>query len=120
MERIEFITPSGHTISIKPYLTFGQSRAIEKLWMSTMKVVPGQQEPTSSIDASIVYEAQDMAVKFLVEKITTNEDKVFQGDTVLDVIASMKEEDGRAIYAKIDEIASAKALPPEDSDAKKN
>lgn len=119
METIEFLTPSGHKAYIKPYLTFGQSRAIEKLWISTMKITPGKEEAPNSVDGSVVYEAQDLTVKFLIEKIVTAEGKEFAGDSVLEVIGSMKDEDGRAIYTKIDEITAAKRLPPEDSDAKK-
>ena len=119
METIEFVTPSGHKAYIRPYLTFGQSRSIEKLWASSMTVTPGKKDVLDTISGALVYDVQDATVKALVEKVVTSEGKEFAGDSVLDVIASMKDEDGKAIYQKVDEITKSNQLPPEGSDDKK-
>lgn len=119
METTTLTTPAGHIVTFKSHFTFGDSRQLQRVWASGMVIKPGGTTNDSIIKGNVIYEAQDTAVKLLVVKIESKEGLTFEGDPdkILEVIFSMPEEDGKAIYAKIDELTRANTLTP---DAKKN
>lgn len=111
---MELKTPSGHRVFLKSFLSFGQKRDIEKVFASKVKVDPLTQK--SEVDGSVLYDAQDLGVKYLVEKIIDKDGKEYTGDEVLSVILSWSEKDGKLVYDKIDEITAIKSVP---ADSKK-
>lgn len=106
---MELKTPSGHRVFLKQFLTFGQKRDIEKVFASKVKVDPLTQK--SEVDGSVLYDAQDLGVKYLIEKIIDKDSKEYTGDDILPAILSWPEEDGKLVYDKIDEITSLKVIP---------
>ncbi len=105
MEPIQLKTPSGYTVFLRPFLTFGQRRELEKVWASKLKVDADAKR--TEFDASAIYEAEDLAVSFLVEKILDKDGNELAGKP-LETILSWPDEDGRCVYDKINEIASIK------------
>ena len=104
MDNIIFKTPSGYTVHLKPFLTFGDKRSLERVFAEGMSIDPTK--GTSQASGKAIYEAQDKAVELMVIKIVTAEGKEFAGDSVLEVINSMRDDDGRAIYDKVNELST--------------
>jgi len=117
MELQMFTTPSGYTVYLKPYLTFRQKRELDRFLASKMMVDPINQTKKTEIPASIYYDTQDLLLKFLIEKVTDTQNVTYTGDAAIERILSMKEEDGKMVFDKIDELTQAKTLS---DDAKKN
>jgi hypothetical protein len=105
MENITYTTPSGYTVHLKPFLTFGDKRALERVFAEGMSV--DATNGTSQASGKAIYEAQDKAVELMVVKIEM-EGKTIDGDQILPAIYAMQDPDGRAIYDKVNELSSPK------------
>lgn len=98
-------TPSGYSVELKDFLTFGQRRAIEKLLISKSKINP-QTQSLSDIEPSLLYEVQDEAFKMLVTKIINDKGTVVEGD-LFKFVNELPEEDGQLIYKTINDITNS-------------
>lgn len=113
METTLITTPSGHKVTIKNGLTYGENRQIQRVIAGGMKVDPKTQE--TSIDGSAIYDSQDLAVKMTVQSIQLANGTVVQGgEQCLALILSWEgaeEEDGKAIYDKINDLTKSSTTP---------
>lgn len=82
MEPKEKTTTNGYKAYIHPFLTYDQYIEIQKLWMrdaiidTEKKDEKGNPTPsTGKIPATVMYEANKLAVSFLVEKILDKDGK---------------------------------------------
>jgi hypothetical protein len=90
-------------IEYRDYLTFGEKRAIDKMYRSHMKMRM-ENEAASEMTAEPILIAEDMAMNFLITKITMG-DQVITTD-FRKAMESWKEEDGQAVVAAINEVTA--------------
>ncbi len=103
MDPVEIITPSGHKVFFKPFLTTGQDRELQRLFVKKLQVDPVTQKV--DYDASPYYDAEDLAIKFIIEKIVLKDgQEIIEKDKIFTTIADWPRQDGKAVYDKIDEI----------------
>jgi hypothetical protein len=107
MNPIEFITPNGHKVYIKPRLTFGEIRALERIQVSRYELDPVTKK--IAYNGSSVYDAEDYAFKCLVTKIIDKEGKEFTNDLLL-VVNTWEKDDGDFVYKKINEATRGSTL----------
>lgn len=105
MELTQITTPSGHKVFVKPYLTYGQSRELQRMWLKNIRI-DGNKREFKDFSADVQYEVQEVAVKMLVEKVVEADGTEHTGEAVLDVIMNWKAEDGKAAMDEIDRITS--------------
>ena len=118
MELIEFTTPSGYKAFIRPYLTYGQHRIIQGVILTGVKVDPTTQK--QEFDASVIYRAQDEAVKILVDKIVDKDGKEYMGFDAFNFIQTWSgNADGDALYKKVEEIGNISSIATEAESKKK-
>jgi len=101
---------NGYTVEFKPYLTFGQKRALEKLMAGGIHIDPTTNKQENTISGAIMYESQDFVLRALIVSLKTPDGLVFQGDQAYEAIQNFtpdQEEIGRAIYTKINEVTRA-------------
>ncbi len=112
METTLITTPSGHKVTIKTGLTYGDKRQIERVFLQSAKVDPRQPEKMN-FEASAMYDAQDLAVKLLVTKVEIKDGTTFdQPDERLPLaILEMDEADGKAVYDRINELTTPTDTP---------
>lgn len=114
MEPIEFITPSGHQVYLKPHLTYGDKRDLERVFAKATVVDPQTKEV--AFDSASIYDAQDLAVKRMVVRLVTKSHPIIETDVpeaILSAILAMPEEDGKAIFDKVEELTKATQLSTE-------
>jgi len=100
---VEVVTPSGYKVYLKPYVNYGQKREIRKV------LLKGYDTNNGRYDSSVLYEAQELAFKLLVDKVIDPEGKEYLGlDTFKFVQGLENEADGDAIYEKVEEISKVK------------
>jgi len=103
---------NGYTVEFKPYLTFGQKRALEKLMAGGIHIDPTTNKQKNTISGAIMYESQDFVLRALIMSLTTPDGQLLQGDAAYDAIQNFapdQEEVGKAIYTKINEVTRANA-----------
>lgn len=105
MDVIEFKTPSGHVVYLKPYLTYGQKKELKKTLLKNIRVNPKTRE-MSDFGSDVLLDAQDLALKMLIEKIVEADGKEYSGNDVLSAVNNWKEEDGDALMDKIDDLTT--------------
>jgi len=110
MDPIEYTTPSGHKVFIKPKLTFGQFRQIARIQVSSYTLDPATKK--MSYDGGSIYNAEDYAFKCLVTKIVDNTGKEYTSE-LLNVINEWDKVDGDYIYEKINEATKGSTITPE-------
>lgn len=103
MENITFQTPAGYTVHLKPFLTFGDKRSLERVFAEGMSIDPTK--GTTQASGTAIYAAQDKAVELMVVKIEMK-GAVIEGNEILPAINTMRDDDGRAIYDKVNELST--------------
>jgi hypothetical protein len=114
MDLIEFIVPSGHKVYFKPYLTYGEKRALRRVLASSIDndIVTGKQD--SNVSGDKVIEAQELAAKFMIKRIITAGGVVKEGELAYQEVMNWESEaDGDAVFHKMNEITSSKAIDEE-------
>ncbi|MDQ3098892.1 MAG: hypothetical protein M3Q44_04040 [bacterium] len=107
MELVELITPSGYKVYLKPYMNFGQKRDLQRMFVSRVRVDKEMQK--ADLDGSSVFDAEDAAVKIMVEKVVDQEGREYTNkDELLSLILSWQDSDAQPIYDKIEELTKAK------------
>lgn len=109
MENIEFKTPNGWTIQIRPDLTYGQFIQIQKLIASQMKVDPVTNKITSEYEGGMLFEANRKTMEFLVIKVI--DPQGIEQTNVMEAIDNMPRPDGMALQEKVNEINAKAQLP---------
>ena len=103
MDNITFQTPGGYTVHLKPFLTFGDKRSLERVFAEGMSIDPTK--GTTQASGTAIYAAQDKAVELMVMNIE-QDGKFIEGDEILPAIYAMPDDDGRAIYDKVNELST--------------
>jgi hypothetical protein len=104
MDNITLTTPSGWKAVIKPFMTFGDKRALERVFAEGM-TLDAKGDPHAS--GKSVYDAQDKAVSLMVTELTHEDGRTSNdAQTILAWIMGMPEEDGRMIYDKVNELTN--------------
>jgi hypothetical protein len=106
---LSLTTPSGFIIEYREYLTFGEKRAIDKMYRSHMKMRM-ENDAASEMTAEPMLIAEDMAMNFLITKITMG-DQVIIAD-FRKTMESWKEEDGQAVVTAINEVTARQKKAP--------
>lgn len=107
-------TPSGYNVTIKDYMSFGASREIQRVTLSTVKVMVNgskkevKEDNAFELSPTIYYDMQDKAIELLVEKIEKSE-QVITSDFVKE-ISNWSKEDAKPVYDKIDEYLKAESV----------
>lgn len=121
METVEITTPSGHKVYLRPYLTYTDKRELRKIFGQYMTFDMKTKQENNQLNGRAKLEAEEYAVKAMVQRVVEVSGKEYTGvDAYNAIMAWQDEKDGDAIFAKMDELTTGKALPPENSDAKKN
>jgi len=73
-ETREVIMPSGKKVKIKTYLTYGEWREIQSVYLDNVKIGVDTEGKTKldDIDASVTYKAQNKVIEILVVSINDN------------------------------------------------
>lgn len=118
MENKEIKTLSGYTVFIRPFFTYDQYIEIQKIWTrdvfydAELKGVDGNPKPTGKMPANVIYEANRLAVSFLIVKILDPSGKEVQrqsnelpippadGTEVMDVVNRLSKEAAAAFDKK--------------------
>ncbi len=111
----EIVTPSGHKAYVKPRLTYAEYRAVQRTLTSDYEIDPATKK--IKYYGNAIYKSQDLAVKFLVQKIIDKDGKEYTGENILTVIGSWEVVDGEYLYTEIDKLSKASGIP---TDVKKN
>lgn len=114
MESTVITTPSGYQVTFKPFVTIGDKRQIQRVLMKTAKIDPNDPK-NMEFDSSALYDAQDLAVKLLIEKIDKPGEDAYRKtdpDEILKAVLSWPEEDGDLVYARINALTE-NPLPKE-------
>ena len=103
MEPIVFQTPSGHSVTIKPTLTYPEKRRLQRVILSGAKIDPDTGE--RSIDMGIQIEAQDALLKMMVIRLILKSGRTLEsGDAVYSGLSDLPDADIQAIYDKLDDV----------------
>lgn len=115
-------TPSGYQVTLKDFLPFGFKRQLEKMFYEHFKLKgedfkkaagdTNKDEIGASVDdisGSVLYDMQEKALEFLVEKVEIKQDGgasliLSKKDEIMQAVYSWKEEDGQAIMDKVNEL----------------
>lgn len=112
---VEFKTPSGYIIRLKRhYLTYGEKIELQKLYLSNSKVDPTNQK-IIDFDSTVIFKANEMVFKYLVQEIQTPEGKIVSED-LYNFVLSLSEKDGEAIFQELNKYT----LPPQQMEKKSN
>ena|SRR5258708_40206421 len=98
-------TPSGYIVEYNEFLTFGQKRAIDKMYRSNLKMnINNDKSAEMTAEPSLI--AEDMAINFLVTKIS--KDGQQNTSNFRAEMESWKEEDGQAVLDVINAVTTPK------------
>lgn len=115
METVEFSTPSGHKVYLRPYLTYAEKRELRKIYGNYMSLDAKASEANTAVNGRAVFEAEEYALKCVIVRMVATDGKVYEGVKAYEAImASENEADGDAIISKVNEITSAKQLSEDD------
>ena len=118
MEIVELVTPSGHKIYLRPYLTYGDRLEIKKIVGQHMSYDMQTGEKDTKLTARAQYEAEEYAVKAMVQRLVEASGKEYTGVTAFEAIRNWQNpEDGDAVFAKMNELTGGQQLT---GSAKKN
>lgn len=93
-------TPGKHTVEVKTYLTYGEWREIQGVFLQGIKVGVNETGDTNidDINASLAFEAQNKLIELLVVSVDGKKEKV------LDAVMGMSREDGEFIVREIEKV----------------
>ena len=107
IETTVITTPSGHKVTIKNGLTYGESRQIQRMLAGAMTIDPKTQE--SHLDGAALYDSQDLALKLLVTQIDTKDGQtITEADQILAMVFTWPGGDGEFLYNRINEMTTPK------------
>lgn len=105
---MKITTPSKYEVHFKEYLTFGQKRVLQRLIFSQIRVTPSTDAKKSAnvndFSVEFMQDVQDKACEMLIEKIIINGKE--HTDNLVDLVLSWRDEDGQAVYTKVDELTA--------------
>ena len=112
MEQTIFATPSGHQVTIKPYLTFPEKRRVQRVFFSAARVdaVTGDKV----IDMGAQIDATDTILKILVKRIQLANGRVIEGSEaeIFNALSDFSDPDIVALYDKIDDLTKTLDIFP--------
>src|SRR5882757_6716723 len=115
METVEFITPSGHKVSLRPYLTYTDKRELRKIYANYMSVNVQTQKTDTTINGRAMFEAEEYALKAVIQRLAEVSGKVYEGMAAYDAVMAWENEaDGDAIIAKVNELTKQHELSEDD------
>lgn len=100
-------TPSGYSVTLKDFLSFGEKREISKPIMARTKIKPaqgGKEADIQEMTFDFLDEMQDKAFGFLVQKIEIAGEEKTEG--LYEIVMSWPEKDGQAVFDAIDKITN--------------
>lgn len=116
-------TPSGYKVTLKDFLPFGFKRQLEKMFYEHFKLkgedfkkaatTENKDEIGASVEdisGSVLYEMQEKALEFLIDKIEIPQEEgksdlvLTDKNKIMEMIYSWKEEDGNAVMVKVNEM----------------
>ena len=102
----ELITPSGAKVVVYDYVTGGEMRKIQALFVGTLTAgdLAGA-NPMSKVPATIIYEAQNLALSLLIVSVNGETKDAYQ------LAQNLKPEDLDYVIAEIDNLTSTITLP---------
>lgn len=95
---------SQQTVSLRKWLSIGQSRLLQKIVLKGGSVNP-QEGTIGNVPAEVFLEMQDKAAELLINQIR-NQDGSIVTDDVANWLFNLPQEDGNLIYDKLNEIIS--------------
>lgn len=103
-KNIEFKTPNGYIVTLKPEVNYGQSLQIRQLFASQMSVDPKTKEVKGgdAIQGSVAMEVLRKNMEFLIVKIVNPEG--VEMTNKLEAIDNMPRSDGIALENKVNEL----------------
>ena len=104
MESQTFTTPAGYIVVIRPYLTYGQSLAVQDAYAGNADIATG-----TGLTLGNMHAANRKAMEFLVESVTDPQGSVCPNP--VDAIYDMPQDDGEAVREQIDAITNRAAMP---------
>lgn len=115
METVELVTPSGHKVYLRPYLTYTDKRELRKIYAQYMSVDVQTQKTDTTINGRAMFEAEEYALRAVIIRLVDNAGSVYEGGAAYDaVMAWQNEADGDAVIAKVNELTKQRELSAED------
>jgi len=100
----EIVTPSGKKVVINEYITGGESRKIQALYMEGLTAIEFKAGDTNSLMSKIpittVFKAQEMALGFLIVSVDGETENAYSK------AMELKEDDLEFIMKEVDEITT--------------
>lgn len=102
---IELLTPSGYTVELRPFLTTGGRRAIQKAMARHVPSLgPGMSQEDIKIPLVAQYEAEEEALRQLLLSVTLPDGT--QASDPVAAVNEMPEADGDTVYQRINELTN--------------
>ena len=118
MDIVECITPSGHKVSLRPYLTYTDKRELRKIYANYMSVDVQAQKTSTIINGRAMFEAEEYALRAVIVRLVEASGKTYEGSNAYDALMAWENEaDGDAVIAKVNELTKQHELS--DADKKK-
>ncbi len=115
METVEFITPSGNKVYLRPYLTYTDKRELRKIYANYMSIDAKTKQANSAINGKAMFEAEEYALKAVITRLIDKAGKVYEGTEAYDAIMQWEDEaEGDAVIAKVNELTKQRELSDED------
>lgn len=103
-DTITITTPNGYVATLKKTLTYGQYKAFQAILTKGMKFDVANKR-VSEMDGSIVMEATNKALEFLLVKLTDKIGNVIENP--VQALDTLDAAEGMAIFDKVNEITDA-------------
>lgn len=102
----ELTTPNGAKVVVYDYVTGGEMRKIQALFVATLTAGDlSSSTPMDKVPATIVYQAQDLALSILVVSVNGETKDAYQ------LVQNLKPDDLDYVIAEVDKLTSATTLP---------
>ncbi len=107
-------TPSGHEVTIKDEVTFGDTRRIARIFLKGMRA--GGAKQASLDDASVIQDAEDESIRVFVKQIKNSEGVIITNpDKILDQILSWPTTDAEMVLEAIENLTKPNKESPKAS-----
>lgn len=112
MDNVVFQTPSGHSVTLKPHLSYPEKRRLQRVFLSSATIDP--QTGERKLDLGVQIDAQDTLLKIMVRRIQLTSGKAIEGteEAVFNGLSELADTDIRAIYDKLDELTQGLDIFP--------
>ena len=97
----------GGSAQLKDFVSMRLKHELQKLYLSGSELNAQGTPTTVGVPATVVLEAQDLAVKSLVQELKVGDKSYTQPEEILEQILDLPAQDGEKIFAAVNQLLSA-------------